>query len=313
MDIIPFPRALSQCEFGFNESTAIPPVFEKRKRPSPIRRQFTVALPWPPKKEEQQKQKFLPDINPTVQHSEKNKKLDFLLSKQRTGIDVPVTATKKHRSPKSMTSLYGLKADSNDVTAITRTFQPLNDKKNLNTSIDRLEFKAIQRNDGTHIKGEARPDQAIHTLIPTERRGPLNHNTGKHFRVVTILYNTMASLKLDNRQELASNDHARHHNKRQQQWIRSEQVKNWRRSTVNRVSKKTGYTSGSSSGQKSDVISGNSDDTIHTTSSNEESNNVFEYPMDAEKKESFDKCLKWMETLPQKFSGMHIFTPCVSD
>lgn len=96
--------------------------------------------------------------------------------------------------------------------------------------IDRLEFKAIQRNDGTHIKGEARPDQAIHTLIPTERRGPLNHNTGKHFRVVTILYNTMASLKLDNRQELASNDHARHHNKRQQQWIRSEQVKNWRRS-----------------------------------------------------------------------------------
>lgn len=46
-----------------------------------------------------------------------------------------------------------------------------------------------------------------------------------------------------------------------------------------------------------DVISGNLDDIIYIILFNEESNNVFEYFMDVEKKESFDKCMKWMEIL----------------
>lgn len=311
MEIIAFPRAHSQCGPRFNDPLDSSPLWATKKKPSPLRRQFTIAMPWPPKIEDDKKKTFLPDIQANS-NSEKINNAEWKSTKQRSGIDTSII--KKSNSLKTIKSSHfkteSAKTFMYDVTACSRTSQTLNDNKNLNGSIDRLEFKAIQP---VGIKREPQSKQPIHSLIPRERRGPLNPSKGKHFRVVTILYNTMASLKLDNRQELASNDHARHHNKRQQQWIRSEQVKNWRRSTVNKVSKKPGYTSGSSSGQKSDVISGNSDDTIHTSSSHEEANQVFECPMGAERKESFDKCLKWMETLPEKFSGMHIFTPCVSD
>lgn len=312
MDIVVFPRSHTQDELRVNDPVSAPSLWKRQERTSPIRRQFTISMPWPPKPNEHKRQKFLPEIQENARYSEKNINSQFYATRQKTRIETPVI--KRQNSLKSVSNQFSLRSDlapSNDITVPSRTFQILNDSKNLNTSIDRLGFKVIPRN--VDIKCEPRAELPIHSLIPRERRGTLNHNTSRHFRVITILYKTMTSLKLDNRQELASNDHARHHNKRQQQWIRSEQVKNWRRSTVNKVSKKTGYNSGSSSGQKSDVISGNSDDTIHTSSSHEESNHVFEHPMDAEKKESFDKCLKWMETLPEKFSGMHIFTPSVSD
>jgi hypothetical protein len=308
MDIVEFPRSHSQDELGVNEPASAPSLWKRQEKTSPIRRQFSIAMPWPSRSKEYKRQTFLPEIQENVRYSEKNMNSQFYTTKQKRTVETPVI---KRQNSMNSCNLRSDSTPSYDVTDTSRAFQILNDSKNLNTSLDRLGFKAVQRN--VNINCEPRADLAIHSLIPRERRGTLNHNTSRHFQVITILYKAMTSLKLDNRQELASNDHARHHNKRQQQWIRSEQVKNWRRSTVNKVSKKTGYNSGSSSGQKSDVISGNSDDTIHTSSSQEESNHVFEHPMDAEKKESFDKCLKWMETLPEKFSGMHIFTPCVSD
>ncbi|XP_062615735.1 uncharacterized protein LOC134277419 [Saccostrea cucullata] len=310
MDVVAFPR--SHTQLTLNDPVSPNTLWRKKENVSPLRRQFTISMPWPPKANDRKRQTFLPDIQGNARHSEKKIHSMSFLTKQQSSVHAPLI--KRQNSLKSGINSYNIRSDSaqsNDVTDFSRTFQTLNDNKNLNTPIDRLGFKPIQRN--VDIKCEPRTDYPIHSLIPGERRGPLNQSTRKHFRIIRVLYNTMASLKLDNRQELASNDHARHHNKRQQQWIRSEQVKNWRRSSVNKASKKTGYTSGSSSGQKSDVISGNSDDTIHTTSSQGENNHIFENPMDAEMKESFHKCLKWMENLPEKFSGMHIFTPSVSD
>ncbi|XP_063413533.1 uncharacterized protein LOC134695960 [Mytilus trossulus] len=121
----------------------------------------------------------------------------------------------------------------------------------------------------------------------------------------------MSSLRLDNRHDMAANDHARHHIKRQQQWIRSDQVKNWSRSLLNRLKKQT-YPKSTSSRPKSDVISGNSDESLHTSSSSSEQQNVLDYEYDEEKKGAIEKCMKWMNDLPIKFSGLHILDPATS-
>ncbi|CAG2244345.1 unnamed protein product [Mytilus edulis] len=136
----------------------------------------------------------------------------------------------------------------------------------------------------------------------------------RHLKEPTLIskvYNSMSSLRLDNRHDMAANDHVRHHIKRQQQWIRSDQVKNWSRSPLNRVKKQT-YPNSTSSGQKSDVISGNSDESLHTASSSSEQQNVIDYEYDEERKEAIEKCMKWMNDLPTKFSGLHILDPAKS-
>lgn len=121
----------------------------------------------------------------------------------------------------------------------------------------------------------------------------------------------MSSLRLDNRQDLAANDHVRHHIKRQQQWIRSEQVKNWRKSPASRMKKQT-YSNSTSSGQKSDVVSGNSDESLQTSSSSAETPHIIDFVYDEERKEAIEKCMKWMNDLPSKFSGLHILDPAKS-
>jgi len=64
--------------------------------------------------------------------------------------------------------------------------------------------------------------------------------------------------------------------------------------------------------RKSDVTrSGRlSDGTVNSTSTGSSSENYaprLQDVEDIEQKESIEKCLKWMETLPNKFSGMHIY------
>ncbi|XP_060071247.1 uncharacterized protein LOC132551151 [Ylistrum balloti] len=120
----------------------------------------------------------------------------------------------------------------------------------------------------------------------------------------------MSSLKLDNRHDMAANDHVRHHLKRQEQWIHTERLKNWRRTNGNRIARRPAYQHSSSSGQKSDVNSGNSADSLHTqSSSSSEPHHPVVEEMDEEQREAIDKCLRWMEHLPKKFSGMHIIVP----
>ena len=106
------------------------------------------------------------------------------------------------------------------------------------------------------------------------------------------------------------------HTRRQTTWIRSEEkLKQWRKASTNQTSKHTPRHSGASSNErKSDVTrSGRlSDGTIHSTSTGSSSEPGLNFRRlqdvdDIEQKESIEKCLKWMETLPEKFSGMHIF------
>lgn len=120
----------------------------------------------------------------------------------------------------------------------------------------------------------------------------------------------MSSLKLDNRQDMAANDHVRHHLKRQEQWIHTERLKNWRRTNGNRITRRPAYQHSSSSGQKSDVNSGNSAESFHTqSSSSSDPHHPVMEEMDEEQKQAINKCLRWMEHLPKKFSGMHIIVP----
>lgn len=148
------------------------------------------------------------------------------------------------------------------------------------------------------------------TLVKPQLANNLTRSLRKP-TLISQLFNSMSSLRLDNRHDMAANDHVRHHIKRQQQWIRSDQVKNWRKSPLNRI-KKQAYTNSASSGQKSDVISGNSDESLHTTSSTSETQKIIDFEYDEERKEAIEKCMKWMNDLPTKFSGLHILDPAKS-
>ncbi|KAL4230880.1 hypothetical protein ACF0H5_011254 [Mactra antiquata] len=126
----------------------------------------------------------------------------------------------------------------------------------------------------------------------------------------------MATMKLNSKQTLSG------HMRRQTTWIRSEgKLKQWRKTTTNGTPKLTHRSSGmSSTERKSDVTrSGRlSDGTIHSNSTGSSSERGLTIKRlqdvdDIEQKESIEKCLKWMETLPDKFSGMHIFVQPPSD
>lgn len=127
----------------------------------------------------------------------------------------------------------------------------------------------------------------------------------------------MATVKL-NQKQVPLHGHVR----RQTTWIRNEEkLKQWRKATTHNTQKHTHRSSGvSSTERKSDVTrSGRlSDGTIHsnsTGSSSEPSLTIrrLQDVDDIEQKESVEKCLKWMESLPDKFSGMHIFVQPSSD
>jgi len=99
--------------------------------------------------------------------------------------------------------------------------------------------------------------------------------------------------------------------RRQTTWIRSEEkLKHWRKGSTNQP-KLTHRHSGISTERKSDVTrSGRlSDGTVNSvsTGSSETSLPRLQDVEDVEQKESIEKCLKWMQTLPEKFTGMHIF------
>lgn len=102
-------------------------------------------------------------------------------------------------------------------------------------------------------------------------------------------------------------------NRRQTTWTRSEEkLKHWRKAATNQTTKFPRISGTSSTERKSDVTrSGRlSDGTLHSTSTGSSSGLSFVRLQDIddiEQKESIEKCLKWMETLPDKFSGMHIF------
>ena len=112
---------------------------------------------------------------------------------------------------------------------------------------------------------------------------------------------------------VAANDPLRSHIRRQATWIRSEEkLKNWRKVSTNNVAKLTKTNSQVLlSERKSDTTrSGRSSDyNSQSTSSSSDPTNIkrLQDCEDLEEKETIEKCLKWMETLPTKFSGMHIF------
>ena len=60
-----------------------------------------------------------------------------------------------------------------------------------------------------------------------------------------------------------------------------------------------------STGRKSD-ISDSTTSTYTLTSSEESPPTVLEKPCDIEKRRTAEKCMRWMECLPEKFSGMDI-------
>lgn len=123
----------------------------------------------------------------------------------------------------------------------------------------------------------------------------------------------MSALKLNKQGALPGTS------RRQTTWIKSEEkLKQWRRAATNQTRK---HGSGAASTErKSDVTrSGRlSDGTIHSSSTGSSSESRVNFRRlqdvdDIEQKESIEKCLKWMETLPDKFSGMHIFVQPTTD
>lgn len=115
----------------------------------------------------------------------------------------------------------------------------------------------------------------------------------------------MSSVKLNNC-DFSANDHVRLHIKRQQKWLKSESVKNWRKSSANTPSKQSPVKT------KCDNINGNSGESLNTASSSSEFSNIFDLEYEQGKKEVIEKCLKWIENLPTKFSGLHILDPTKS-
>ena len=120
----------------------------------------------------------------------------------------------------------------------------------------------------------------------------------------------MATLKL---QTKTGTDPVRNHMRRQATWIRNEEkLKNWRKVSTNNVEKLSRNTSHVHlSERKSDTTCSrrSSDYNSQSTSSSSEPTSIkrLQDCEDLEEKQTIEKCLKWMETLPTKFSGMHIF------
>lgn len=118
----------------------------------------------------------------------------------------------------------------------------------------------------------------------------------------------MATLKMQTKTgPVAGSDPIRSHIRRQTTWIRSEEkLKNWRKATTTKNSSSVQHLE-----RKSDTTrSGRSSDyNSQSTSSSSEPTNIkrLQDCEDIEERETIEKCLKWMETLPTKFSGMHIF------
>ena len=114
-------------------------------------------------------------------------------------------------------------------------------------------------------------------------------------------------------------DPLRTQTRRQTTWIKSEEkLKTWRKAVTKPVGKNASRKKAASLERKSDVTrSGRlSDGTVNSnltasgSGSSSEPNVNFKRLQDVddiEQRESIEKCLKWMETLPSKFSGMHIF------
>lgn len=182
------------------------------------------------------------------------------------------------------------------------TFHIRNLDSQKNQLIDHRDLK------GTYIREATcdtlfKPNHKVKQQLSTNLDHKFNDPT-----LITKLYSSMSSLRLNNRQEWAANDHARHHIRRQQQWIKSEQVQ---KSPISRFKKQT-YPNSTSSGQKSDAISGNSDEIIHTTPASIEADQVIDVEYEEERKEAIEKCLKWMNNLPEKFSGLHLLDPATS-
>ncbi|KAK3577226.1 hypothetical protein CHS0354_030501 [Potamilus streckersoni] len=129
----------------------------------------------------------------------------------------------------------------------------------------------------------------------------------------------MSTLKLSGKHASTPRDPLKEHIRRQRTWIRSEeQLKNWRKVSLNqaeKMHKKNGYSKYHGSERKSDITRSCrlSDDTLHTniTGSSSESHIAPSQHVDyddSERKQTIEKCLKWMETLPSKFSGMNVLS-----
>lgn len=189
-----------------------------------------------------------------------------------------------------------------DVTNSSKCFRNAVDKTYRFTSYDRAVLRSTGR---MGIKGE---DDSYSTRFTytTERDTPETRYINTVSSLPPVI---MSSLKLDNRHDMAANDHVRHHLKRQEQWIHTERLKNWRRTNGNKLTRKVTYQHSSSSGQKSDVNSGNSGDSLTQSSASSDPPHPVVEEMDEEQREAIDKCLRWMEHLPKKFSGMHIIMP----
>lgn len=123
----------------------------------------------------------------------------------------------------------------------------------------------------------------------------------------------MATLKLQTKTGTAGSDPIRNHIRRQTTWIRNEEkLKHWRKVSTNNIDRTTkSHSHVQLAERKSDTTCSrrSSDYNSQSTSSSSEPTNIkrLQDCSDLEEKETIEKCLKWMETLPTKFSGMHIF------
>ncbi|KAL3880930.1 hypothetical protein ACJMK2_033132 [Sinanodonta woodiana] len=132
----------------------------------------------------------------------------------------------------------------------------------------------------------------------------------------------MSTLKLGEKQATMPVGPLRDHVRRQSTWIRREhQLKNWRKVSLNQaeqMDKKNGYSKFNLTDRKSDITrSGRlSDETMQTNStgsSSEPSPSQYLNYDDTERRNTIEKCLKWMEALPNKFSGMHVLAVQTTD
>ena len=123
----------------------------------------------------------------------------------------------------------------------------------------------------------------------------------------------MATLKMQTKtMPVTGSNPIRSHIRRQNTWIRSEEkLKNWKKASTNSSEKLKSNSHVLLSERKSDTTrSGRSSDyNSLSASSLSEPTNIkrLQDCEDLEEKQTIEKCLKWMESLPTKFSGMHIF------
>ncbi|KAK3577225.1 hypothetical protein CHS0354_030496 [Potamilus streckersoni] len=132
----------------------------------------------------------------------------------------------------------------------------------------------------------------------------------------------MSTLKIGGKQVTMPVAPFREHVRRQTTWIRrGEQLKNWRKVSLNQeeqMHKKNGYSKFNHSERKSDITQSGrlSDETLQTNStgsSSEPSSSQYLNYDDIERRQTIEKCLKWMEALPNKFSGMHVLAVQTTD